>query len=146
MGGQNGAIVILKVDTDDSAASAGGHSFVVIGGQGTLNLGDQTNEIDVSDKLSGRLGERVAGRAKATVHVDLNFKRDDVGQAFLKMKYRERSLISVMVFDRDNPDTLEGTDIEHASGLITNLSEGHQDQNKSTMALDISLNNDWQAA
>jgi len=146
--GQNGAIVLLKVNITDSA----GDEFDFIGGQGNLTVNDTTAEIDVSDKLSGRLGERVPGRATASVAVDLNFLRSDVRIAFLKTKYRNRQNVEVMVFDRTNldivasEDDIVGTDIESAVGIITNLTETHPDQDKSTISLEISLNNDWVAA
>lgn len=140
--GQNGAIVVLKVNT----LGTGGEGFVLIGGQGNLSVSESTSEIDVSDKLSGRLGERVAGRAAAQISVDLNFNRTDEGQSYLKDKYRARELVEFLVFDRDTPDTLAGTDVEKATGLITSLDEEHPDQDRSTMSLEISMNNDWEAA
>lgn len=140
--GQNGAIVVLKIDI----LGTGGEDFQLIGGQGSLSISESTDEIDVSDKLSGRLGERVAGRASASVSVDLNFRRDDVAQSYLKTKYRDRELVEVMVFDRDDADVITGTNIEKASGLIVTLDEEHPDQDVSTMSLEINLNNDWVAA
>lgn len=140
--GQNGAIVLLKVNT----LGTGGEDFTLIGGQGNLSFSESTDEIDVSDKLSGRLGERVAGRANASVSVDLNFDRNDPAQTYLKAKYRDRELVEVLVFDRDNPDVLTGTDIEKATGLIITLDEEHPDQDVSSFSLEINLNNDWEAA
>lgn len=140
--GQNGAIVVLKVNN----LGTGGTNWILIGGQGNLSISESTSEIDVSDKLSGRLGERVPGRATASVSVDLNFDRNDVGQTYLKDKYRAREIVDVLVFDRDNADTLEGTNVETAKGVITSLDEEHPDQERSVMSLEISLNNDWVAA
>lgn len=140
--GQNGAVVVLKINT----LGTGGEGFVLIGGQGNLSISESTAEIDVSDKLSGRLGERVAGRASASVSVDFNFQRDDEGQTYLKDKYRNRENVEILIFDRDDPTVLTGTNIEKCTGLITNLSEEHPDQEASSYACEINLNNEWEAA
>jgi len=148
MAGQNGAIVLLKVNQSGSAPD----DFDFISGQANLTINETTAEIDVSDKLSGRLGERVPGRATASVAVDLNFLRSDTIIAFLKTTYRNRRPIEVMVFDRDNLDAvasngdIEGTDVESAFGIIVNLTETHPDQDKSTISLEVNLNGDWVAA
>lgn len=146
--GQNGAKVLLKVNVGGS----GGDDFVFLTGQTNLTINDTTNQIDVSDKLSGRLGERVPGRATASISVDVNFLRTDEVLSFMKTEYRNRRQIAVTVFDRDNLDaieqllsagSIEGTDIESCEGIITNLTETHPDQDKSTLTLEIALNNDW---
>jgi predicted secreted protein len=145
MAGQNGAIVLLKVNVSTSS----GDDFQFIGGQTNLSINETTAEIDVSDKLSGRLGERVPGRAKANVSVNLHFLRSDPTIVYLKDKYRNREQIEVMVFDRANLDAVDsvgeitGDSVESASGIIVNFSETHPDQDKSTVSLEISLNNDW---
>lgn len=148
MSGQNGAIVLLKVNMSGSAPD----DFDFVGGQANLTINEQTAEIDLSDKLSGRLGERTPGRASASVAVDLNFLRSDPTIVFLKSQYRNRRNVEVMIFDRDNLDFVDdiddapGNDVESATGIIVNLTETHPDQDKSTISLEINLNNDWVAA
>src|SRR6187549_3915478 len=66
--GINGARVVVYVNATDSA----GENWIAVGGQMGVNFNDTTNEIDTSDKFSGRLGERVPGRATARVSLDLN--------------------------------------------------------------------------
>ncbi len=140
--GQNGAIVLVKIDM----GSAG---FAFLTGQTNATINDTTNQIDIGDKLSGRLGERTPGRATASVSVDLNFLRSDEVLVFLKTQYRNRRQVEIEIFDRDNLDTVDsagaitGSDIESAIGIITNLTETHPDQDKSTITLEVSLNNDW---
>jgi len=140
MAGINGARVLLYVNLSDSA----GENWVRVGGQMGVSFNDTTNEIDVSDKLSGRLGERVPGRAKASVSLDLNFQTADPAQEFIKAAYRDRENIKVQRFYRDTADSLTGTAIEEATGIIIDLSETHPDQDKSTMKMEVSLNNDWE--
>ena len=55
MAGQNGATVLIKIKTDAGA-------FEYISGQAKLKISDKTKQIDVSDKLSGRLGEKLPRR------------------------------------------------------------------------------------
>lgn len=147
MAGQNGAIVLLKVNTGDSAGT-----FDFIGGQTNLTINETTAEIDISDKLSGRLGERTPGRATASCALDVNFLRTDPTIVYLKGKYRNRQTVEVMVFDRDNLDAVDsvgdisGSDIEEAVGIITNFTETHPDQDKSTVSLEVNLSGDWVAA
>lgn len=142
MSGINGARVLLYVDVSTSA----GEDWVRIGGQMGVNFNDKTAEIDVSDKLSGRLGERVPGRATATVALELNFLVSDEAQTFIKAAYRNRDEVFVQRFFRDSADVESGDAIEEVSGTIVNLSETHPDQGKSTMSLEVSLNNDWVAS
>lgn len=142
MAGINGARVILKVNVSESA----GDQWVVVGGQMGVDFNDTTNEIDVSDKTSGRLGERLPGRATATVSLELNFLDSDPGQLFIKEAYRNREEVQVQRFYRNTADTLTGVAIEECTGVITNLSESDPDQDKATMSLEISLNNDWVAS
>ncbi len=139
--GQNGATVMLKVNVEASAGSD--YSFV--GGQANLTINETTAEIDVSDKLSGRLGERVPGRATASVSLDVNFLRSDSTIQFLKSKYRNRENVTLLVFDRDSlaAGAVTGTGIETATGIIVNFTETHPDQDKSTVSLEVNLNNDW---
>lgn len=137
--GINGARVILYVDISDSAGS----QWTRVGGQMGLDFADTTEEIDVSDKLSGRLGERVPGRATASVSLELNFQTNDPAQDYIKAAYRARETVMVQRFYRDTADVLTGEAIEETSGVIVDLSESHPDQDKSTVSLEISLNNDW---
>lgn len=145
--GQNGAKVLIKIQTGDSAGSV-----EFISGQSNLSISDKTAEIDISDKLSGRLGERVPGRATASITVDVNFVRDDAVRLFLLDEYRNRRNVSVTVFQRTNLDDftsfddIAGDDVESCEGIIVDFSEAHGDQTKSTCSLQISLNNDWVAA
>lgn len=143
MAGQNGALVLIYVADEDSLGTA---SWVLVGGQKDCSFDDQTAEIDLSDKLSGRLGERTPGRATASVSVELNFLPADPAQVLLKAAYRNRENILVQRFQRDDADSLGGTAIEECQGLITNLSESHPDQGPSTVSLEINLSNDWVAA
>lgn len=138
--GINGARVILYVNISESAAD----QWTRVGGQAGLNFNDTTAEIDVSDKLSGRLGERVPGRATASVALELNFLTDDPAQEYIKEAYRLRESIMVRRFYRDTADSETGIAIEEATGIIVDLSETHPDQDKSTMSLEVSLNNDWE--
>ena len=139
MSGINGARVILLVDTSPTS----GNEFVVVGGQAGLSFNDTTAEIDLSDKISGRLGERTPGRATASVSLELNYKMDDPAQLAIKQAYRERRDVLVQRFHRNTAETMDGIAVEEARGIITDLSETHPDQDKSTMSLEVSLNNDW---
>ncbi len=148
MAGQNGAIVLLKVNVTDSSSD----QFDFVGGQTNLTINETTAEIDISDKLSGRLGERTPGRATASCALDVNFLRTDPTIAYLKDKYRNRETVEVMVFDRDNLDAIQsagdisGSDVESAVGIIVNFTETHPDQDKSTIALEVNLSGDWVGA
>ena len=137
MAGINGAQVLLYVNISSV--------WTVVGGQMGVNFNDKTAEIDLSDKLSGRLGERVPGRATASVALDLNYLLNDPAQNYVKQAYRSRSEVLVQRFHRDDPDDSagDGEAIEECTGVIVNLSETHPDQGKSTMSLEISLNDDW---
>lgn len=137
--GINGARVVLYCNLSESA----GDQWTIVGGQMGVNFADKTAEIDVSDKLSGRLGERVPGRATASVSLELNFLTDDPAQDFIKAAYRDREEVMIQRFYRDTADVLTGEAIEEATGIIVNLSESHPDQGKSTVTLEVSLNNDW---
>lgn len=140
MAKQNGAIVLLYVAT---APDSLGTAWIRVGGQKGVDFGDTTDEIDLSDKISGRLGERIAGRAKASVKLDLNYDEADPAQDLIRAAYRQRKNILVQRFHRTNPDVLTGTAIEEATGLIVDLSESHPDQDASTMSMEVSLSNDW---
>jgi len=143
--GQNGATVLIKINISESS----GDNFVFLTGQTNATINDTTDQIDIADKLSGRLGERLPGRATASIAVDVNFLRTDPVLAFIKGEYRNRRQITATVFDRDSLDAVDsvgaitGSDIESCVGIITNLSETHPDNDKSTLSLEIALNNDW---
>lgn len=143
MAGQNGALVLIYVAT---APDSVGTSFVRVAGQKNVDFNDTTAQIDLSDKLSGRLGERVAGRATASVSLEVNVVQGDPAQTLIKQAYRNRETILVQHFRRNDPDSLVGVAVEEAEGLIVDLSESHPDQDASTMNLEVSLNNDWVAA
>lgn len=147
--GMNGARVLLKINLSDSA-----DDFEFLEGQTNLVFNDTTNKIDLSDKLSGRLGESEPGRATATVNVDVNILNKLATkpvQDFMKGEYRNRRLVEVMRFERDNLDAVEfdsvgsivGTDIESCQGYILNCTETFPDQESSTYSLEIDLQNDW---
>lgn len=134
----NGADLLIAVNVSDSSLE----EWVAVGGQRGANFNDTTALIDLSDKLTGRLGESIPGRATAEVSMELVFQDEDEGLIFLKAAYRGRDQVKIMRQVRADNNSPFGW-IEEAFGTIIDFSEDWPDQDAATVAMTIHMDNDW---
>jgi len=127
----NGADVLLLANTGTSVAPV----WTAVGSQRGVKFSESVNPIDASSK-DGSRRRVLGGRYEASLSLDALYVPDDAAFLALQSAFRNRQLILVR---REE----EGVEIEEAEALISKMDSDFPDQDVSTIAIDLQVDDDW---
>lgn len=127
-----GTDILLLVNTGTELAPV----YEVVAGQRGAAFGETTDEIDASSKDSPAY-RPLPGRNKSTITVDSLYIPDDSSYLALKAAKRAREFILVRRQE-------EGSAVEEARALITNLSPNAPDNEVATLSIGLTIDGDWE--
>ena len=119
----NGTDVLVKIGND------------IIGSQRDCTFGEKNAEIDMSSK-DGRAKKVLAGRYTADITMDSLYVPNDNAYLALKSALRNGTMVTVVRQE-------EGSDLEEAQAIVTDLSEKAPDQAAATVSIALSIDGEW---
>ncbi len=128
----NGTDILLLVNTGTEEVPV----YTVVGGQRGAEYPETTDEIDASSKDSAAY-RVLPGRKKSAISCDALYIPSDAAYAALKAAMRNRDFI--LVRRRE-----EGTDVEEARAIITDLSRSAPDNEVATVSISLTIDGDWE--
>ena len=108
-------------------------------GVGTIELctlSRTSDVIDTSNKESGADQRVIAGRKSSTISIDSLYLPTVEAFNILEDKYEARESIVVK-------RVVEGNERQQARAFITDFSEGHPDNDVSTVSLELTIDGGW---
>lgn len=129
----NGSSVLLLINVAGSDEPA---LFVPIGSQ--LGMQKQTNrELISAAHKNSPYTRSLYGRHSSNVTIDALFVPDEESQNHLEEAQRQERDVLVRVQREDGA-------VEQAWALIVSIGEGHPDNDRSTLAVELQIENDWE--
>ena len=131
--GMNGADVLLLANTGTDETPV----WTAVGSQRDMSIEETNEEIDMSSK-DGRAKRVIAGRYGSTLSMDALYVPTDTAYLALRTAMRDGTLIKVQIEE-------SGASTWQADALITTMSSEFPDQGAATIAIDVTIDDEWVA-
>lgn len=129
---QNGTDILLLANTGTEAVPV----YEVVGSQRDVTFDEKNDEIDLSNKDSGRAKIVIAGRYSSSISLDALYVPTNDAYLALKTACRDGELI--MVARQEDAVTTE-----LASAMIASMSSSFPDQGESTISISFTVSGEW---
>ena len=129
---QNGTDILLLVNTGTEVVPV----YEVVGSQRDVTFDETNDEIDLSNKDSGRAKIVIPGRYSSSISLDALYVPTNDAYLALKDACRDGELILVARTEDD-------VTTEIASAMIATMSSGFPDQGESTISITFTVSGEW---
>lgn len=119
----SGSDVVLYVDTNP------------VGYQRDVTFEEANDVIDVSSK-DERAQRVLYGKYSSTVTLEALFVPDDIAYSALKTAARQGDVVTIARYK-------DGAEVEHASAVVTSLSEAFPDKDGATCSVSLTIDGEW---
>lgn len=134
MSAMNGSDVLILVNTGTSSSPI----WEAVGSQMDMTIEQTSEEIDTSNKTSGRYAEFMPGRYSSTISFDSLYVPNDVSYAVLRQSCEFGLFLKVR---REYAGTAE----READAFVTSLSESFPDQAPGAVSGAMRVTGPWRA-
>jgi predicted secreted protein len=130
----NGTDLLVLVNTGTDAAPV----YEAVGSQTDMTIDETSEEIDTSNKTSGRYAEFIPGRYSSTLSFDAMYVRNDPSYAVLRQSCEYGIFLRVR---REDAGVAE----READAFVTSLSSSFPDQAPATVSATMRVSGPWRS-